>query len=157
MCECTLMCTCCKMYTKYKVCLGGALFFLVFCARVQECLHKCPCVSVSWNVQPLPLNRKGVQLIASPPFPLTQNGGQTRGTLTVSQSDRVLNCFQSEIPHNVLFPDISSKFAVYKAPGRRHESFPINLFTTICLLPTRYVNQATENKKEHTVAGRTSQ
>lgn len=85
------------MYTKYKVCLNSVhkVFVLI-------CLYKCPCVCVffvcvsecvSWNVQPPPLNRKGVQLIATPPFPLVQNGGQIRGTITQSKSDPVLEPF----------------------------------------------------------------
>lgn len=93
----------------YEVCIGGA--HKSICAHVQECLHKCLCVSVSWNVQPLPLNRKAVQLIASPPFPLVQNGGQTRRTSTVSQSD-------PEPFSQGNFSEIFLKFAVYKAPGR---------------------------------------
>lgn len=67
--------------------------------RVHVRVHVCMC----WNVQPLPLNRKGVQLIASPPFPLVQNGGQTRVTLTVNGYDPALNPFHSKI---------------YKAPGQ---------------------------------------
>lgn len=59
----------------YKVILGGA--HRIICAYVQERLDKCYCVSVSWNVQPIPLNRKVVQFIASPPFPLVQNSART--------------------------------------------------------------------------------
>lgn len=33
-----------KMYTKYKVCLGA--MHKSICTHVQECFHKCPCVSV---------------------------------------------------------------------------------------------------------------
>lgn len=40
------MCTCCKMYTKYKVCLGGALFsrILCSCTRMSSQVPMCECV-----------------------------------------------------------------------------------------------------------------
>lgn len=91
----------------------------------------CLCVCVSWNVQPLPLNRKGVQLIASPPFPLKQDGGQTRRPLTVGQSDpRPEPLSQYDPVRRLISP---RKHAVCKAPGTRHVHIPVNLSFARCL------------------------
>lgn len=64
-------------------------------------------VSVSWNVQPIPPNRKVVQFIASPPFPLVQTSART-DELSLDTS-LVLFTLKS-----YSFPEIFPKFAVHK-------------------------------------------
>lgn len=149
--ECTLMHMCCKIYTEYKVCLGGA--------------HQRLCVLNTRMSSQVPMCERVLECTApsSKQERSTVNSITTLSPRTERWPDQMnFNCepiWSRPEPfsqHKHTCP-ISWDFRFYKVPGRRRENMPINLVANH--LPAIYeiCEQGNRKQKTHTVVRRTGQ